>query len=82
MEEKLYEHSVALEAGVVSAHDPNIGEKIKAYFVMKPDYKDKIDQQDIIEWFNEKKEEYRYSCQVEFLNVPLKTAVGKFLEGN
>lgn len=77
VEEKLYEHPAVLEAGVVSAPDPNIGETIKAYIVLKPDYKDKISERDLIEWSKEKMAGYKYPRQIEFLNVLPRTAVGK-----
>ncbi|MFW9785294.1 MAG: AMP-binding protein [Candidatus Heimdallarchaeota archaeon] len=77
VEEKLYEHPAVLEAGVVPAPDPNIGETIKAYIVLKPDYKDKTTERDIIEWAKEKLAGYKYPRQVEFMNVLPRTAVGK-----
>lgn len=77
VEEKLYEHPAVLEVGVVPAPDPNIGETIKAYIVLKPDYKDKTTERDIIEWAKEKLAGYKYPRQVEFLNVLPRTAVGK-----
>jgi len=77
VEEKLYEHPAVLEAGVVSAPDPNIGETIKAYIALKPEYKGKITEREIIEWSKEKMAGYKYPRQVEFLNVLPRTAVGK-----
>ncbi|MHA1916053.1 MAG: AMP-binding protein [Promethearchaeota archaeon] len=77
VEEKLYEHPAILEAGVVPAPDPNIGETIKAYVVLKPEYKDKTTERDIIDWAKEKMAGYKYPRHVEFLNVLPRTAVGK-----
>jgi len=77
VEEKLYEHPAILEVGVVSAPDPNIGETIKAYVVLRPEYKDKVTESDIIEWSKEKMAAYKYPRHVEFLNVLPRTAVGK-----
>jgi long-chain acyl-CoA synthetase len=77
VEEKLYEHPAVLEAGVVPAPDPNIGETIKAYIVLKPEYKDKITEREIIEWSKEKMAGYKYPRIVEFINVLPRTAVGK-----
>ena len=77
VEEKLFEHPAVLEAGVVSAPDPNIGETIKAYVALKPDYKDKVTEKDIIEWAKERLAAYKYPRQVEFVNVLPRTAVGK-----
>lgn len=77
VEEKLYEHPAVLEAGVVPAPDPNIGETIKAYIVLKPEFKDKTTERDIIEWAKDKMAGYKYPRHVEFINVLPRTAVGK-----
>ncbi len=77
VEEKLVEHPAILEAGVVGAPDPNIGETIKAYVVIQPEYKDKITESEIIEWSKEKMAGYKDPRQVEFNNVLPRTAVGK-----
>jgi len=78
VEEKLYEHPAILEVGVVSAPDANIGETIKAYVVLKPEYKDgKITEREIIEWAKEQLAAYKYPRQVEFINILPRTAVGK-----
>jgi len=77
VEEKLLEHFAVLEAGVVSAPDPNIGETIKAYIALKPEYKGKISEQDIIEWAKEKMAAYKYPRQVEFVTVLPRTTIGK-----
>ena len=78
VEEKLYEHPAILEVGVVSAPDENIGETIKAYIVLKPEYKDgKITERNIIDWAKERLAAYKYPRQVEFINILPRTAVGK-----
>ncbi|MHA2393990.1 MAG: AMP-binding protein [Promethearchaeota archaeon] len=77
VEEKLVEHPAILEAGVVGVPDPNIGETIKAYVVIQPEFKDKITEDEIIEWSKEKMAAYKYPRQVEFINVLPRTAVGK-----
>ena len=77
VEEKLFEHPAILEVGVVSAPDPEIGETIKAYVALKPEFYDKITEKDIIEWSKEKLAGYKYPRQVEFVKVLPRTAVGK-----
>ena len=78
VEAKLYEHPAILEAGVVSAPDPNIGETIKAFVVLKPEFKDgRITEREIIEWAKERLAGYKYPRQVEFLNILPRTTVGK-----
>jgi long-chain acyl-CoA synthetase len=77
VEEKLYEHPAILEAGVVGVPDPNIGETIKAFVVLKPEYTGKITERDIIEWSKERLAAYKYPRKVEFIRMLPRTAVGK-----
>ena len=78
VEEKLYEHPAILEAGVVSAPDPNIGETIKAFVVLKPKFKGSgITEREIIEWAKERLAGYKYPRQIEFINILPRTSVGK-----
>jgi long-chain acyl-CoA synthetase len=79
VEEKLFAHPAILEAGVVGVPDPNIGETIKAFVVLKPEFREegKITERDIIEWSKEKMAGYKYPRKVEFLNALPRTAVGK-----
>ena len=78
VEEKLMEHPAILEVGVVGVPDPNIGETIKAFIVLKKDYQDKgITDRDIIEWSKERMAGYKYPRQVEFIKSLPRTAVGK-----
>lgn len=77
VEEKLVEHPAILEAGVIGVPDTNIGETIKACVVLKPEFKEKITERDIIEWSKERLAGFKYPRIVEFLNVLPRTAVGK-----
>jgi len=80
VEEKLMEHPAILEAGVVGVPDPNIGETIKAFVVLKKDYRDRdngLTDRDIIEWSKERMAGYKYPRQVEFIKTLPRTSVGK-----
>ncbi|TFG09427.1 MAG: long-chain fatty acid--CoA ligase, partial [Promethearchaeota archaeon] len=78
VEEKLMEHPAILEVGVAGVPDPNIGETIKAFVVLKPEYRDgKITEKDIIEWAKERLAGYKYPRQIEFIRTLPRTAVGK-----
>ncbi|KKM68889.1 hypothetical protein LCGC14_1456390 [marine sediment metagenome] len=77
VEEKLVEHPAIREVGVIGVPDPNIGETIKACVVLKPEFKEKITERDIIEWAKERLAGYKYPRIVEFLNILPRTAVGK-----
>ncbi len=78
VEDKLFEHPAILEAGVVGVPDPNIGETIKAFVVLKKEYRDgKVSERDIINWAKERLAGYKYPRQVEFMKSLPRTAVGK-----
>ena len=77
VEEKLVEHPAILEAGVVGVPDPNIGETIKAFVVIRPENKNKITASEIIEWSKERMAGYKYPRQIEFIKELPRTAVGK-----
>ncbi len=78
VEYKLVEHSAILEAGVVAAPDPNIGETIKAFVVLKEEYRgNDISERDIIEWCKERMAGYKYPRIVEFIDELPRTPVRK-----
>ena len=79
VEEKLMEHPAILEAGVVGIPDPNIGETIKAFVVLREGYINKVNEQEIIEWAKERLAAYKYPRHVEFIEVLPRTGVGKIL---
>jgi len=78
VEMKLMEHPGILECGVVGVPDPNIGETIKAFIVLKKEYQDgKVTEQDIIEWSKERLAGYKYPRKVEFIRTLPRTTIGK-----
>jgi len=78
VESKLMEHPDILEVGVVGVPDPNIGETIKAFVVLKKDSRDKgITERDIIDWSKDKMAGYKYPRIIEFIKALPRTAVGK-----
>ncbi|TRM83688.1 long-chain fatty acid--CoA ligase [Sulfolobus sp. A20-N-F6] len=79
VENKLYQHPAVLEACVVSTPDPRLGEEVKAYIVLKPDYKGKITQEDIREWCKQHMNAYEYPRIIEFVESLPKSGSGKIL---
>ncbi|MFX0030728.1 MAG: long-chain fatty acid--CoA ligase, partial [Candidatus Hermodarchaeota archaeon] len=78
VEMKLMENPAILEVGVVGVPDPNIGETIKAFVVLKKEYQDgKISERDIIEWSKENLAAYKYPRKVEFIRTLPRTTIGK-----
>jgi len=81
VEESLYEHPAILECAVIGVPDPDeiVGEIVKAFIKLKPEYEGKITEQDIIEWAKENMAGYKYPRIVEFVNSIPKTPVGKVM---
>ncbi len=77
VEEKLIEHPAILEAGVVGVPDPNIGETIKAFVVLRADFKEKITEREILEWSKQHLAGYKYPRQLEIVTTLPRTSVGK-----
>ena len=77
VEEILFEHPAIHEVGVVGVPDPNIGETIKAFVVLKREFREKITEREIIEWAKEHLAGYKYPRQVEFIKSLPRTTIGK-----
>jgi len=79
VEEVLYEHPAVIDAAVVGVPDPVAGENIKAFVVLKPEYRGKVTEQEIIEWCKERLAAYKYPRMVEFVTSIPRSAAGKVL---
>ena len=53
VEEVLYEHPAVLEAAVVGVPDPYRGETVKAFIVLKPEFKEEVTAEEIIKFCRE-----------------------------
>ena len=79
VEEVLYEHPAVVEAAVVGVPDPYRGETVKAFIVLKPEYRGKVTEQEIIQFCKERLAAYKVPRLVEFRDELPKSAVGKIL---
>ncbi len=77
VERELYKHPAVLECAVIGVPDPKVGETIKAFIVLRPEYKGKISEKDIIEWAKETMAGYKWPRMVEFVDYIPRTPVGK-----
>jgi len=76
-EDSLHKHPAVLECAVIGLPDPQIGETIKAYIVLKEDHKGRVTEQDIIDWAKTEMAGYKWPRLVEFIDQVPRTAVGK-----
>lgn len=79
IEDVIYEHPAVQEVCVVGIPDPEAGETIKAFVVLKAEYKGKLSEKELIEWCKERLAAYKYPRIVEFRNELPKSAAGKYL---
>jgi len=79
VEDLLYQLEYVNEVGVVGVPDPDVGENIKAYVSLKPDYYGKVTEEDILAWAKENISAYKYPRIIEIIEDLPKSVVGKIL---
>ncbi|MCJ7773576.1 MAG: AMP-binding protein [Desulfobacterales bacterium] len=77
VEDHMYEHPAVLECAVIGVPDPEIGETIKAYVVIKEGYKDKITEAELKDWAKNEMAGYKWPRIIEFIDQIPRTAIGK-----
>lgn len=78
IESVLQEHAAVIGACVVGLPDSKVGERIKAFVVLKEDVKG-ITGYDLIRWCREKLVSYKIPQYIEFRDMLPKSKVGKLL---
>ena len=78
IESVLQEHSAVISACVVGLPDERVGERIKAYVVLKEDIKG-ITGYDLITWCRKTLVSYKVPQYIEFRDMLPKSKVGKLL---
>ena len=79
VEALLYRNPAIAECAVIGVPAPRIGEEVKAFVVLKPEYKGKLDENAIREWAKQEMAAYKYPRIIEFRDALPKSAVGKIL---
>lgn len=74
----LQNHPAVLVASVVGVPDKDVGEKIKAYVVLKEDIKG-VSSYELIKWCKERLTYYKVPHAIEFRDMLPKSKVGKIL---
>ncbi|MCF8568358.1 AMP-binding protein [Alicyclobacillus tolerans] len=75
----LIRHPAIMQAAVIGVPDDQRGEVVKAFVVLKPEHRDSVTPQDIIEWSKQHMAAYKYPRYVEFREVLPASGTGKLL---
>ena len=78
IEAVLQEHPAVIESCVVGVPDPKVGERIKAFVVLKKDIKG-VTGYDLISWCKQRLIDYKIPNYIEFRDMLPKSKVGKLL---
>ncbi|WP_087972411.1 long-chain-fatty-acid--CoA ligase [Oceanobacillus rekensis] len=79
VESYLYKHPAVHQACVIGVPDTRKGETIKAFIILKEEYKGKINEKEIITWAKKNMAAYKYPRFVEFKTKLPTTSSGKIL---
>ncbi len=79
VEEVLYMHPCIAEAAVIGVPDPRVGERVKAFVVPKPECRDRLTPEEVIEFARKHLAPYKVPKMVEIRDELPKSAVGKIL---
>ncbi|MFW9825102.1 MAG: AMP-binding protein [Candidatus Thorarchaeota archaeon] len=80
VEDLIYMHEAVLEVGVLGVPDPEVGENIKAFIALKPEYKDEITETEMLDWCKENISPYKYPRIIEIVPELPKSIIGKILK--
>jgi fatty-acyl-CoA synthase len=79
IESLMYQHPAIQEACVIAAADAHRGETVKVVVVLRPDWRGKLSEAQIIGWCREQMAAYKIPRIVEFADSLPKSASGKIL---
>ncbi len=79
IESVLYQHPSVKEVAVIGVPDAYRGETVKAFVVLKYDEKDRVKEEDLINYCKESMAAYKYPRMIEFRDELPKSAAGKML---
>jgi fatty-acyl-CoA synthase len=79
IESLMYQHPAILEACVIGTKDAHRGETVKAVVVLRPEWRDRTEGQQIIDWCRETMAAYKVPRIVEFVEALPKSGAGKIM---
>ena len=79
VEALMFRHPAIQEACVIAAQDTYRGETVKAVVVLRPAFKGKVSEQDIVDWCRENMAVYKVPRIVQFADALPKSGSGKVM---
>lgn len=79
VEALMFRHPAIQEACVIAAKDAYRGETVKAVVVLRPDFKGKVSEEDIVQWCREHMAVYKVPRLVQFIDALPKSGSGKVM---
>jgi acyl-CoA synthetase (AMP-forming)/AMP-acid ligase II len=79
VEEYMYAHPAIMECCAIGVPHETKGEEVKLFVVLKPEYKGKITEQELIDWAKGQMAHYKYPRHIEFRDSLPKGNTGKVL---
>ncbi|UCC20652.1 MAG: AMP-binding protein [Promethearchaeota archaeon] len=79
VEDLIYMHEAVSEVGVIGVPDPEAGQEIKAFISLKPEYKEKVSKEELMEWCQNNISPYKYPRMIEIVPELPKSIIGKIL---
>jgi fatty-acyl-CoA synthase len=77
VESLMYQHPAVAEACVIGVSDAHRGETVKAFIVLRPEWKGRVGAQEIIDWCRENMAAFKVPRMVEFTEALPKSGSGK-----
>lgn len=75
----LYKHPAIKEVCVIGIPDERVIEEVKAFVVLKPEFKGKVKEEDIMAWAKTQMAAYKYPRKIAFVDDLPKSGAGKIL---
>ena len=79
VEDLIYMNEAVNEVGVIGVPDPEVGQNIKAFISLKPEFQGKVSNEELMEWCKENISPYKYPRIIEIIPELPKSVVGKIL---
>ena len=79
VEKYLYQYPAIKEVCIIGVPHEYRGEDVKAYIVLKDEYKGKVTEEEIMNWAKDQMSVYKYPRQIEFRDELPKSATGKIM---